>query len=113
MEEKHDHNKNRPEERRALSIDWALYEKMLAESDLPETDKRAFIEALWSVIVSFVDLGFKLSPVAQSCGQIELSDALARVAGEAVIESKGNPSRKELDAAPEMDSALAAEGSRP
>ena len=52
----------------ALVIDWELYGQYLAESELSEADKRLLIETLWSIMVSFVDLGFRLSPVAESCG---------------------------------------------
>ena len=47
----------------ALSIDWELYGQYLDDSDLSEADKRACIEALWSIMVSFVDMGFRLAPV--------------------------------------------------
>jgi len=47
----------------ALSIDWELYGRYLDDSDLSEADKRACIEALWSIMVSFVDMGFHLAPV--------------------------------------------------
>ncbi len=55
----------------ALVIDWELYGQYLADSDLSEADKRLLIETLWSIMVSFVDLGFRLSPVAESCGLVE------------------------------------------
>ena len=48
-----------------LSIDWELYGKYLDESDLSDADKQAFIETLWSIVVSFVDLGFGVHPVQQ------------------------------------------------
>ncbi len=54
----------------ALSIDWELYGHYLEDSDLSETDKRACIEALWSIMVSFVDMGFRFAPVPDICGQI-------------------------------------------
>lgn len=66
----------------SLVIDWDLYGQYLADSGLPEADKRALIETLWSIMVSFVDLGFRLSPVAESCG---LPDAEANAAGRPVL----------------------------
>ena len=62
----------------ALAIDWGLYDQYLADSDLPEADRRQLIETLWSIIVSFVDLGFRLSPVKESCGQAELPNPWRR-----------------------------------
>jgi len=54
----------------ALSIDWELYGQYLNDSDLSEADKRACIEALWSIMVSFVDMGFRLAPVPDICERI-------------------------------------------
>jgi hypothetical protein len=53
----------------ALTIDWGLYEHYLEDSDLSDDDKRALIETLWSIMVSFVDLGFRLSPLQNVCEQ--------------------------------------------
>lgn len=49
-------------ETRTLEIDWQLYEEMLGESDLTPDQKRQFLEALWSIMVMFVDLGFGIRP---------------------------------------------------
>ena len=54
---------------KALSIDYELYEQYLENSDLTETQKRDFLEALWSIIVNFVDLGFDVHPLQQVCEQ--------------------------------------------
>ena len=64
--------------RPALTIDYALYEKYLNDSDLTEAQKQEFLNMLWSIIVGFVDLGFGVHPLQQSgsapCGQeIDLS----------------------------------------
>lgn len=53
----------------ALSIDWELYLRLLEDSDASEADKRALIECLWSIIVSFVDMGFRLNPLQEICGE--------------------------------------------
>lgn len=56
-----------------LRIDWDLYGAYLAESDLSDAEKRDFIETLWKIAVSFVDLGFGLHPTQlatdKSCEQ--------------------------------------------
>lgn len=59
-----------------LTIDYELYGKALDNCDLSDEQKRAFIETLWSVIVSFVDLGFGVHPLQQAvqgCEQIEIT----------------------------------------
>lgn len=55
---------------KTLTVDWALYEQYLAEADLTEEEKRQFLEALLSIVVSFVDLGFGVHPAQQACGQV-------------------------------------------
>lgn len=52
-----------------LSIDWETYLPFFEEDDIPEDQKQELIEALWSIVVSFVDLGFGVHPVQQVCGQ--------------------------------------------
>ena len=53
-----------------LTIDWELYGKYLDESDLPDAEKQEFLETLWSIVVSFVDLGFGVHPAQQVAGKI-------------------------------------------
>jgi len=48
-----------------MTIDWELYGKHLDESDLSDAEKREFLETLWSIVVSFVDLGFGVHPLQQ------------------------------------------------
>lgn len=50
---------------RRVEVDVAAYEHFLEGADLTEDEKREIIEALWSIIVSFVDLGFGVHPVQQ------------------------------------------------
>lgn len=46
----------------SLLIDWDLYGQYLEGSNLSDTENRETIQALWSIVVSFVDLGFKIHP---------------------------------------------------
>lgn len=46
----------------SLGVDWAFYAHYLEDSDLSDEEKREFIETLWSIVTSFVDLGFGLHP---------------------------------------------------
>lgn len=60
----------------ALTINYELYEHYLEGSDLTEAQKREFLDALWSVIVSFATLGFGIHPLQQvtsdTCEQMEI-----------------------------------------
>ncbi|MEP1613477.1 MAG: hypothetical protein ABJL72_16345 [Roseobacter sp.] len=52
-----------------LTIDWDAYLPFFDDEDISEEDKKELIEALWSIVVSFVDLGFGVHPVQQACGK--------------------------------------------
>lgn len=59
-----------------LTLDVALYEDCFENSELTDEQKREFLEALWVIIVGFVDLGFDIHPVqqawqAEGCEQID------------------------------------------
>ena len=53
----------------ALSFDYEEYAPYLEDSDLTEEQKREFLETLWNIMVSFVDLGFGIHPIQQASGQ--------------------------------------------
>ena len=60
--------------RPVITVDYEKYEHFLETTDLSEDQKREFIEALWSIIISFVDLGFGVHPAQQaenSCGKLQ------------------------------------------
>ncbi|MFQ6549894.1 hypothetical protein AADZ90_018260 [Aestuariibius sp. 2305UL40-4] len=52
-----------------LTIDWDAYLPFLEDEAIPEEQKRALIETLWSIVVTFVDLGFGIEPAQEICGQ--------------------------------------------
>ena len=57
-----------------ITVDYGKYEHFLETADLSEDQKREFIDALWSIIVSFVDLGFGVHPAQQAeniCGKLQ------------------------------------------
>ncbi len=49
-----------------ITLDYALYESYLNDSDLSDEQKIEFIDTLWNIIVSFVDLGFGVHPSQQA-----------------------------------------------
>lgn len=52
-----------------LRIDWDAYLPFFENEDISDAHKRELIEALWAIMVSFVDLGFGIHPVQQACGK--------------------------------------------
>jgi hypothetical protein len=65
---------NRP----AITCDWEEWRAYLENVDATEDDKRQMIEALWSIVIAFVDLGWDVSGTSkESCGQsLDLKAAL-------------------------------------
>lgn len=63
----------------AVKVDWKLFEHHLGDADLTDDEKREFIEALWYIVMTFVDLGFGIEPVQHAilAGQ-KTSSELAR-----------------------------------
>lgn len=60
--------------RPVVTVDYERYAHFLDNSDLTEDQKRAFLQALWSIIVEFVSMGFGVHPVQQAqnaCGKPE------------------------------------------
>ncbi|MCC5987231.1 MAG: hypothetical protein JJT95_06065 [Pararhodobacter sp.] len=52
-----------------LTIDAEKYQAFLDGSDMTEAQKEEFLQALWSIIVSFVELGFGVHPLQEVCGK--------------------------------------------
>lgn len=63
----------------ALTFDAHQFCHFLADSDWTEEQKIEFIEVLWQIVVSFVDLGFDLNPVQraiESSSRLELDSGV-------------------------------------
>jgi hypothetical protein len=56
--------------RRRLEIDLERYQTYVDDNDLSEDQKADFVNALWTVIVAFVDLGYGVHPVQSECAQL-------------------------------------------
>lgn len=56
-----------------LLIDCERYQGLLDTAHLNEEDRIAFMQALWSVMTAFIDLGYGVSPVqlVQGSGSIQ------------------------------------------
>ena len=81
---------------KALTINYELYEQYLENSDLTEVQKREFLDALWNIIIGFVDLGFGVHPISQTCAQnAKLSDFLTSDTDH-VVKSKNHMPRTDF-----------------
>ncbi|MET3662873.1 hypothetical protein [Aquamicrobium ahrensii] len=54
-----------------VSIDVERYKHLIDDPAIGEDEKEAFLHALWSIIVAFVDLGFGVHPLQEVCGESE------------------------------------------
>lgn len=54
-----------PAQRPALTVDVARYAAMLDDPALSASERAEFIEALWEILVCFIDLGFHIHPLQQ------------------------------------------------
>jgi hypothetical protein len=49
-----------------LTFDPEAFREHLEDFDFTDEEAAAFLEALWSILVGFVDLGFEIHPVQQA-----------------------------------------------
>lgn len=52
-----------------VTVDVKKYQSWIDDSDLSEEKKEEFLQALWSIVVAFVELGFGVHPLQEACGQ--------------------------------------------
>lgn len=64
-----------PPRQGALVFEPQEYLHFLAGCDWTEAQKHKFIEELWKIIVSFVDLGFDLHPIQKVIGRAQTLEA--------------------------------------
>jgi len=68
-----------------LEIDFLKYLELTKDFDMTEDQQRELIEALWDIMMAFVDMGFGIDAVTQACGQdVEMSSILPLLEGDMV-----------------------------
>lgn len=82
-------------QRGALSLDTELYQHFLDDPALSEDAKREMLEALWSIIVDFVSLGFAVHPLQQACGKDREGAISAALAAAAMVKSDDHANEKD------------------
>jgi len=68
-----------------LTLDVELYQAYLDDPSLSDADRQELCSALWSIVTSFVDLGFGIHPLQQAtrsaasdaCGSTDPVDEIA------------------------------------
>lgn len=72
----------------SLSVDWQLYAEYLADTDLSDHEKREFIEAIWYIVLSFVDMGFGVAGTLGRDEDGQDDEALSAVLHRSMIEAQ-------------------------
>jgi len=57
-----------------LTVDWTVYASFLEDTDMTDDQKRELIETVWTLVVSFIDMGFDVRSPEDACGQDAQSD---------------------------------------
>jgi len=52
-----------------ITVDTEKYAAFLDETDMSDAEKEKFLQALWEIIVGFVELGFGVHPLQDVCGK--------------------------------------------
>lgn len=52
-----------------MTVDVERYQSFLDESDMSQAEKEEFLQTLWQIIVSFVELGYGVHPLQEVCGK--------------------------------------------
>jgi hypothetical protein len=61
--------------KKTLRVDTAKYAAVLDDPELTYEQKEQIIEALWCIIICFVDLGYGVAPLQEACGKLpEITD---------------------------------------
>lgn len=74
-------HKSRP---RSIEINVEAYQSLLDQAELTSEQRIEFLEAIWSIIVAFIDLGFDVHPVQQAAAEAEPERQLASIVNEFV-----------------------------
>jgi hypothetical protein len=55
--------------RRIIKVDVERYQAYLNGTSMTDQQKRDFLQAMWLVMISFVELGFEVHPIQDACGK--------------------------------------------
>lgn len=52
-----------------MRVDVERYQKYLDDSDMSAAEKEEFLQTLWQIMMSFVELGYGVHPLQEVCGK--------------------------------------------
>lgn len=84
-----------------ITVDVEKYQGYLDGSGLSQAQKEEVLQAMWLIIVSFVELGFGVHPAQEACGKtLLLGEDASQTAPDEVSSRQPENERKPLDSAP-------------
>lgn len=63
---------------RQLEIDIERYQALLNDPSLDAGQREDFLASLWSIIVAFIDLGYRVHPVQQAVDDFPIGEDMNR-----------------------------------
>lgn len=55
--------------RRIIKVDVERYQSYLDDTGMTDQQKKDFLQAMWLVMMSFVEMGFDVHPIQHVCGK--------------------------------------------
>ena len=83
--------------RPTLTIDVAKYQEYLDGSELTPEQKEEFLKAAWSIVLSFVELGYGVHPLQEACGKERETDLLGPAESPDAVGCEDQNSTKPLE----------------
>jgi len=91
-------NAVQPKVNRRLDVDLERYQVYLDDPALSTEERTEVIEALWTIISGFVELGFNIHPVQQACGKVEKSLDQGGFSDSTRVQSEQHKNDESIDA---------------
>jgi len=87
--------------RRIIQVDVERYQAYLDGTSMTDQQKRDFLQAMWLVMISFVELGFEVHPIQDVCGKsLSISNEFNTTECDAVDFSRSQTDEKEQEPRP-------------
>lgn len=80
-----------------VGVDVEKYKAFLDDPALSEAEKENFLQALWSIVVTFVDLGFGVHPLQEVCDEDEVPAEALKEAFDSTERAESNGKNKRDD----------------
>ncbi|WP_371157010.1 hypothetical protein [Jannaschia sp. 2305UL9-9] len=87
--------------KRMLKVDIERYQSYLDDTDMTPAQKEEFLQSMWLMMISFVELGFEVHPIQEVCGKDSQSNTQSALdAPDALQSSQPRDDEKEQEPRP-------------